>query len=315
MINKLCRAIYRLNPIYKMVEKQTGELSEIKTWLMKLCAGRDCPYKVKETTTTPLKKLRHLIYRLSPTYRLAEKQAKEMSDIKLWLMTLCAEKDQLCEVEIGGIKLKLYDMLSSGTAYIATREMNSHGAAHNVLNMNFKDGDCIIDIGANIGAVSIYLAKKYPNIKIYAYEPVKQNYSNLIKNIRANNIPDGVISAFNLAVTKDGRNVHIYTLPSSGTASMTLSNGAAVIPSNENSGENVSSVSLDKIFEENNIQKCALLKIDCEGAEYEILHNTKQEYLRRVACLVGETHSFAGDAETLVKYCNNLIPICHWDRA
>lgn len=42
------------------------------------------------------------------------------------------------------------------------------------------------------------------------------------------------------------------------------------------------------------IGKCDFLKIDCEGAEHEILFNTLVEYLGRVNRISGECHNPAG---------------------
>ena len=41
----------------------------------------------------------------------------------------------------------------------------------------------ILDIGANIGIASIYFTNRFPSAKIYAFEPMPENYSLLTKNI------------------------------------------------------------------------------------------------------------------------------------
>ncbi|MDR1942676.1 MAG: FkbM family methyltransferase [Endomicrobium sp.] len=76
--------------------------------------------------------------------------------------------------------------------------------------IDFNQMDVVIDIGANIGMISIYLAKKYPFLKIYSFEPVKCNYEKFKKNIELNKIPNGVINIQNKAVTKDGRTVQMF---------------------------------------------------------------------------------------------------------
>jgi tRNA A58 N-methylase Trm61 len=50
---------------------------------------------------------------------------------------------------------------------------------YNIRKMDFEDGDVVIDIGANVGAVSLYIAKKYPNVKIFSFEAHPINYKNL----------------------------------------------------------------------------------------------------------------------------------------
>jgi hypothetical protein len=48
-------------------------------------------------------------------------------------------------------------------------------------------------------------------------------------------------------------------------------------------------------MEENGITRCDLLKMDCEGAEYEILYNCPPDYLRRIDQIAMEVHR--GDKE------------------
>ena len=56
-------------------------------------------------------------------------------------------------------------------------------------------GKTIIDAGANIGAFSLYCACMGAK-KIHAFEPVRETYEGLLRNIRANNL-QGTITAYN----------------------------------------------------------------------------------------------------------------------
>jgi FkbM family methyltransferase len=61
---------------------------------------------------------------------------------------------------------------------------------HNIKKINkyITSETTVIDIGANIGTFTIGLLKRYPEKieKVFAYEPEKNNYQNLQKNIKAN---------------------------------------------------------------------------------------------------------------------------------
>jgi hypothetical protein len=54
----------------------------------------------------------------------------------------------------------------------------------------------------------------------------------------------------------------------------------------------VPSTSLDAIFAEREIEQCDLLKMDCEGAEYEILFAASDDTLRRIRRIVLEYHDW-----------------------
>src|SRR5215510_11462431 len=53
---------------------------------------------------------------------------------------------------------------------------SSHG-------VQISDGDCIFDIGANIGLYSIFLTQSHRDLKIFAFEPIPQTFSILEKNV------------------------------------------------------------------------------------------------------------------------------------
>ena len=48
---------------------------------------------------------------------------------------------------------------------------------------------------------------------------------------------------------------------------------------------------LQQIFDRHGITRCDFLKMNCEGAEYEILYRTPPEYLRRVERIALEYHA------------------------
>jgi FkbM family methyltransferase len=155
-------------------------------------------------------------------------------------------------------------------------------------DLPIKDGDYLVDIGAHKGIVSCYLAKKYPQATVLAFEPVKENFDALLKHLEMNKITN--VTAINKAVTADGRNVHITILESDNSGSGNIY---------ANAGVQVPSVTLEQVFEQYHIDRLPLLKIDCEGAEFEILGKANG-LLKRVDHLRGEFHRAFGDADGLL---------------
>jgi len=153
----------------------------------------------------------------------------------------------------------------------------------------------------------MFLAKKWPFLRVLAFEPFPSNYRNCLENLRLNGIENVELSP--RAVTRDGRTLTMAVNPrNSGGAS-------AVKETHRRYGVvgQIPSVRLDEILAKGRIGKCKLLKIDCEGLEYEILYDTAN--LSRMEYLSGEFHinrylkSLDYTPERLLQYCSKWIPL------
>jgi len=123
--------------------------------------------------------------------------------------------------------------------------------------------------------VSVYLAKRYPNARIIAVEPVPENYTRLLRNLEKNNITN--VLAINKAVTADGRDVEIAgNINNNSGGSSIYVDGVSRV---------VQSITLEEIAGDHDT--IDLLKIDCEGAEYEILFTAD---LSNIQAIRGEVH-------------------------
>ena len=226
-----------------------------------------------------------------------------LKDINKFIIKKYSNESYLYSCKLGGIDFKFYDFIFSTAVNCICNEIDDY----NFDSIDFKDGDVVIDIGGNIGMVSIYLAKKYPFLKIYAFEPVKQNYENFLKNIELNNINKDIIKVFNLAITKDRRDV-ILTSPFNNSGASNIYNNfrgsGNIILNNDIS---IKSITFDDIFSNNNISKCKLLKIDCEGAEYEILYSANVENLKNCEYMRAEFHGKKYKQKDLYNHCNKFI--------
>jgi len=170
----------------------------------------------------------------------------------------------------------------------------------------FKDsceinqGDNVVDIGAHIGSFSILAGKLGANV--IAFEPLKDSYDYLVKNINANNLVDK-IKAFNLAVTADGRDIRMYEEFNNDN----WNTGCAHIY-NESEGdlnkEKVKSKTLDTIYKENDLYRkgCQFLKIDCEGSEYEILYGTTPGVFNSTKIISMEFHHSLQEGKMLSNF-------------
>ena len=145
------------------------------------------------------------------------------------------------------------------------------------------DKDIIIDIGANIGVFSLYAAGQSPGAIIYAYEPNLSNYRILKKNISKNALQSRIL-AHNIGVAAEKGIKKLFIADSSPYHSIYQT-------SEQQHFIEMSCCSLKDIFDENTLERCNLLKIDCEGAEFEILYNTPKEYFEKIDCIRMEYHN------------------------
>jgi len=139
----------------------------------------------------------------------------------------------------------------------------------------------VIDIGANIGVFSLYAAQNGAK-KIYAYEPNRSAFDVLLRNIAANKLDD-VIVPHRLAVTdSDEKTVKI---------SLCSSPYNEILRKTTNEDfEEVSTITLESILNQNKIDIVDLLKMDCEGSEYEIIFDLKRSVFLRIKEIRMEYH-------------------------
>ena len=63
---------------------------------------------------------------------------------------------------------------------------------------SFNPNDVFFDVGANVGVYSLFASSLYPEMTIWAFEPMKANYAALIQNIEMNGFHN--IKAFRQAI-------------------------------------------------------------------------------------------------------------------
>ena len=187
------------------------------------------------------------------------------------------------EFDIFGTHLVLDDVRGYPMRSVVVGELLAD--VYGIESIPFAPGDVVIDVGGNLGAVSVYIAKKHPGVRVYLYEPVPESHRLCLRNIEANGVSG--ITAIQKAVTADGR-------PLTLAARRDFLGGASAHYTNERVAGpghvtyTVDSVTLDQVFAEHGIERCRLLKIDCEGSEHEILRAATG--LSRVQHLSGEFH-------------------------
>jgi FkbM family methyltransferase len=180
-------------------------------------------------------------------------------------------EESLAEVRrIGDQVLLLSNPLyKSGVGEAVWRTENDYYLAQTAL---FREGDVIVDVGAHVGVFSIYLAKKYPFVRIYAIEPDPINYGCLLRNIELNGTRN--VTAINRAVSGNGEDRTLYV--------DAWNSGWSTIDATATSDRfllrpvQVGTVTLEQLFQTYEIRHCRLLKITAPGAVDESLKKFKR---------------------------------------
>jgi FkbM family methyltransferase len=142
-------------------------------------------------------------------------------------------------------------------------------------------GEVVVDIGANIGMFSLYAAKVCGASRVVSFEPFPDNYSMLCKNVEENQLCN--VTCVNQAVAGN-RGLRSLKLDPIDCGSHSL-----VWDSSERTVE-VECCTLGDIFQRFSLTQIDYLKMDCEGAEYEILENATSR-LQQISRISMETHT------------------------
>jgi FkbM family methyltransferase len=170
---------------------------------------------------------------------------------------------------------------------------------YNPKGSEIQPGDTVIDIGANIGAFALAAAVAAPNVRVLAFEPDADNCALATRNAQLNGL-NGV-QVFRLAVAGEPGMITLFqgdqfslhtTVPGRLDKSM--------------HSQEVEAITLKEIMDRHNVNTCGFLKMDCEGAEYEILYKTPPEYLARIKQMAIKYHATENKQQKAKELCRFL---------
>ncbi len=124
--------------------------------------------------------------------------------------------------------------------------------------IDFKDGDIVIDCGANVGDLSLYFHYNNIKIKYFGYEPSPLEYLCLKENLQNH-------STYNIALWDKKSDLDFYVSSQNADSSL-------IEPYSYENIIKVETQRLDNLFKNIDIK---LLKLEAEGAEPEIVFGAK----------------------------------------
>jgi FkbM family methyltransferase len=150
----------------------------------------------------------------------------------------------------------------------------------------------VVDIGAGLGDFTVYAAVNCPHGKVFAYEPLAKSYQLLQHNLSLNDVAN--VEVFQQATAAVGG---LMTAVSDQTEAVSTRFVSDWVDGGETTGA-IQVVTLAEILDRMPDGRCDLMKIDCEGCEFDLLLNSPPELLTHIERLTIETHDGYTDFST-----------------
>ena len=155
------------------------------------------------------------------------------------------------------------------------------------------------DVGANYGGYTYYLSKKFPQAKIYSFEPVKNSFHMLprmadkfkLKNVSLEKIALGDENKISRICVEDGEDAKAFV--------------------SENEGEQISLEKLDSFVLRKGIKSIDFIKIDVEGFEGALLRGASRSIKKFKPIVLIEISQenldrFKEDADDIIKFLEKI---------
>lgn len=212
---------------------------------------------------------------------------------------------QLLAQRVLGKRLKLFNVKDRATGVTCWCTPDSHTMfaevwfykCYDVPGVGLRPGDVALDIGANQGFFSCYAAQK--GARVIAFEPCPDSVALLERNLARNDFTDRVTVRAE-AVGAERGVADFFVSPMLGGGMNTTS---AVFASKFDhiQSEKVPCVTLPDVLREMDGARIRLCKIDCEGAELEILRGLQPDDAAMIDAFALEYHSAAYRVDELIE--------------
>lgn len=185
-------------------------------------------------------------------------------------------------VELGnGILFKI-EKNKIGKADISMLVEIWHHEFYNPPFLQINENDTVFDIGGNNGFFTVYAGIKAKNGKVFVFEPVKELYEKIKTNVELNKLIN--VNVENIAISnKNTVEKFFISKEHNGCHSM--------YKRSENDEQiKVKNLKLEDYCLKKKIDHIDFLKLDCEGAEYDIVLNLTSEFVSKIKRISLEYH-------------------------
>lgn len=156
----------------------------------------------------------------------------------------------------------------------------------------------VVDVGTNIGDSAVYFALQGAS-KVIAIEPFPKNFELARKNIILNNLEDK-IELLLIGCSNEKKEI-ILSDDSFGAS-------ASIYSENSTSGKKIKLVTLEEIINKYQINS-AVIKLDCEGCEYDIILTSSCDTIRKFDYIMLEYHNGYKNIKKKLESCGYEVSI------
>lgn len=193
------------------------------------------------------------------------------------------------EIEVGDrvLKISLPRANDLGSTFREVFGSKDEYEFDSVIRPMLTEDDIVLDFGAHIGLFSL-LVSQYVDT-VHSFEPDKVNCEYMLRNIELNNIVNVLSYSYALA-GQDGQRDFLISCKSPAC------NSFFEYPFFNDNGESavvrkVDCVTLEEAFICCDIDFCKLIKMDIEGAEFEVLLDLPKHMFERIGIFILEVHN------------------------
>lgn len=175
-----------------------------------------------------------------------------------------------------------------------------HDKDYDIPNFTVRPDDIVIDIGANQGFFSVYMAHK--GAQVYAFEPFTPSFEILQQNLALNGMSNRVVAKpWAIAASSGETTMTTSNLLGGGMNTINLQFAKQALNNSVTGQITVPCRTLDQILDLFALRKIRLCKLDCEGSELEILSALSAEQAKCFDAIVLEYHPEAYNPLDLVR--------------
>ncbi len=134
-----------------------------------------------------------------------------------------------------------------------------------------KAGMVFFDVGANVGYYSLLAADILNDGSIHSFEPVGQQYEDLMENLQRNELTNVTVNRLIMSNRSGSLDIHLGSEDNSGSASVEF-----VYREADAGKETVECTTLDEYVKKHEIRQIDVIKIDTEGHETSVLQGAQE---------------------------------------